>query len=564
MSTTMSIRPILVLALCLFLIGFGPAPDARAAGPTYAFSPDTLCSSGLNGLVSFDAATGELVIDFNSPTLDGYNAVEISSYTVGSCRSALHSLSFVNRATDPITDLTIRYAAFGSSGGTGTALAEVTFPEGLTNLTIEGEAFAHLEDTLPGLTTVNFPRSVTNLTIGDSAFEQVGTVTLATVNLPQTVSTLTIKSVAFHQFALTGSTALTSVVFPSGLSNLTISYNAFLQSAAHGSATLASVSFPSGLTALSIGADAFSQVGAVSSALEQVIFRATAPMGGGSGDLSIDATAFNGTGPGWFWFGADHTELSAAWDGTASGLNPTLAGYRELTFDATGGTTTGTIPGHYVYSNGSSYATPTVFDTSTWGTGFTVTLPDATRADYTFVGWCETSSCDGYLPRSVTTQGTSASPRPAGTSYDLAANRTLYAIWSLNPPTITSAAALGSVTAGKTLTLPIATTGAEIVCTLASGSTLPAGLSLNGCTITGTPTTAGQYSFTIDATNAAGTDSQAFTLTITAAATPTPVPTDNADLPRTGADSTLPLLGMGIIAIGLGGSLVLLGRRRLN
>lgn len=133
--------------------------------------------------------------------------------------------------------------------------------------------------------------------------------------------------------------------------------------------------------------------------------------------------------------------MSAAWDGTASGLNPTLAGYRELTFDATGGTTTGTIPGHYVYSNGSSYATPTVFDTSTWGTGFTVTLPDATRADYTFVGWCETSSCDGYLPRSVTTQGTSASPRPAGTSYDLAANRTLYAIWSLNPPTITSAAA---------------------------------------------------------------------------------------------------------------------------
>lgn len=67
------------------------------------------------------------------------------------------------------------------------------------------------------------------------------------------------------------------------------------------------MSFPSGLTALSIGADAFSQVGAVSSALEQVIFRATAPMGGGSGDLSIDATAFNGTGPGWFWFGADHT-----------------------------------------------------------------------------------------------------------------------------------------------------------------------------------------------------------------------------------------------------------------
>ncbi|PKQ31323.1 MAG: hypothetical protein CVT62_10395 [Actinobacteria bacterium HGW-Actinobacteria-2] len=562
----MSIRAILAFALCLFLIGFGPAPDARAAG-TYNFAYDTLCSSGLNGLVSFNAATGALVIDFNSPTLDGYDAVEISSVASSACRSTLHSLSFVNRDTDPITDLTIGFRAFGSATGPGTSLAEVTFPEGLTNLAIGSEAFTHWSDTYPGLETVNFPRSVTNLTIGLAAFEQVGTVTLATVNFPQTAATLTIDGNAFHQLASTGSTALTSVVFPSGISSLTVGYHQFLQVASQGSTTLASVSFPGSLTTLNIGVDAFTQVGGVSTALSQVIFRATASMGGGSGDLSIDATAFGGLSPQWFWFGADNTELSAAWDGTASGLNPTLAGYRELTFDATGGTTTGTVPGHYVYSGGSSANTPTVFGASNLGAPWEVTLPDATRSGYTLEGWCETAACTGYASKSVTAQGRGL--RPAGSTYRMTGgNKTLYAVWSLNAPAITSDPDLGSATAGTALTLPITTTGAAITCSLASGSTLPAGLSLNGCTITGTPTTAGQYSFTIEATNTAGTATRAFTLTVTAVPTPTPTPTptpapaDNTDLARTGTDSTLPLLGMGIMALGLGGGLVLIGRRR--
>lgn len=50
-----------------------------------------------------------------------------------------------------------------------------------------------------------------------------------------------------------------------------------------------------------------------------------------------------------------------------------------------------------------------------------------------------------------------------------------------------------------------------------SGGSLPAGLSLNTTTgtISGTPTTAGSYSFTIQANNSVGSDTQAFTGTVT-------------------------------------------------
>ena len=54
-----------------------------------------------------------------------------------------------------------------------------------------------------------------------------------------------------------------------------------------------------------------------------------------------------------------------------------------------------------------------------------------------------------------------------------------------------------------------------ITWSVTSGS-LPAGLSLNGNTITGTPTAAGTYTFTVTATNSAGSDSEEYTLTIKA------------------------------------------------
>jgi hypothetical protein len=62
-----------------------------------------------------------------------------------------------------------------------------------------------------------------------------------------------------------------------------------------------------------------------------------------------------------------------------------------------------------------------------------------------------------------------------------------------------------------------ATDSETITWSLASGSTMPAGLTLNSDgTITGTPTTAGQFTFTATATNSAGSDSKEYELTINA------------------------------------------------
>lgn len=71
---------------------------------------------------------------------------------------------------------------------------------------------------------------------------------------------------------------------------------------------------------------------------------------------------------------------------------------------------------------------------------------------------------------------------------------------------------------GYAYTWSVTPTGATSI-SLLSGS-LPTGLSLSGtttATISGTPTAAGTYSFTLRATNSYGTADQAFSITIAAA-----------------------------------------------
>ena len=82
-------------------------------------------------------------------------------------------------------------------------------------------------------------------------------------------------------------------------------------------------------------------------------------------------------------------------------------------------------------------------------------------------------------------------------------------------PTITTES-LPDGEAGTAYSQALAATGdATITWSLASGSTLPAGLSLGtDGTISGKPTTADTYTFTVTATNASGSDSKALTLTI--------------------------------------------------
>ena len=83
------------------------------------------------------------------------------------------------------------------------------------------------------------------------------------------------------------------------------------------------------------------------------------------------------------------------------------------------------------------------------------------------------------------------------------------------PPKITTPS-LPNGEVDTTYNQTLGATGSEtITWSLASGSTMPAGLTLNSDgTITGTPTTAGQFTFTATATNSAGSDSKEYELTI--------------------------------------------------
>ena len=85
------------------------------------------------------------------------------------------------------------------------------------------------------------------------------------------------------------------------------------------------------------------------------------------------------------------------------------------------------------------------------------------------------------------------------------------------PPKITTAS-LPNGEVDTTYNQTLGATGSEtITWSLASGSTMPAGLTLNSDgTITGTPTTAGQFTFTATATNSADSDSKEYELTINA------------------------------------------------
>lgn len=114
----------------------------------------------------------------------------------------------------------------------------------------------------------------------------------------------------------------------------------------------------------------------------------------------------------------------------------------------------------------------------------------------------------------------------------VAAVTTVAVIGGVPAPTIdygTPAAA----TVGTAYNLTPALTGTGVTVAVSSGS-LPAGLSIDASTgaITGTPTTAGESSFTVTATNAGGSASQ--TITITVAATLAGLATYKLDLTESG------------------------------
>ena len=96
------------------------------------------------------------------------------------------------------------------------------------------------------------------------------------------------------------------------------------------------------------------------------------------------------------------------------------------------------------------------------------------------------------------------------------------------PPVITTTTLQGGKV-GEAYSQALAATGTTpITWALGSGSSLPAGLTLSDGTISGTPTTAGTFTFTVKATNSAGDDTKELTIVIQAASVgPNPDPNPN-------------------------------------
>ncbi len=121
---------------------------------------------------------------------------------------------------------------------------------------------------------------------------------------------------------------------------------------------------------------------------------------------------------------------------------------------------------------------------------------------------------------------TRAAGASAPTAIDSSRGDLWYAPLGTTPPSATApniaTTTLNSLVQGQPFSQTIAVTGtAPVTLALASGSSLPAGLSLDPTTrvISGTPTTTGAFSFSLEATNAAGSDTQAYSGTVAASAT---------------------------------------------
>lgn len=141
----------------------------------------------------------------------------------------------------------------------------------------------------------------------------------------------------------------------------------------------------------------------------------------------------------------------------------------------------------------------------------------------------------------------------------------------LTAPTITSANPPAG-TVGLPYSATVTADGSQPITFSVSAGTLPPGLSLDPATgvISGTPTTAADYTSTITATNSTGTDTQTTAITVAASAaiappaiTPVPPSTQVPALASTGADVTAELwLLSGALFVALTLLTMSLARRR--
>ena len=157
-------------------------------------------------------------------------------------------------------------------------------------------------------------------------------------------------------------------------------------------------------------------------------------------------------------------------------------------------------------NTGTVYGAVTLQDNLEIGEGESLTIPDGASLT---IGSGATLTNEGTVTNSGTLTNNGTINNSGTLPDDIGGNGTVN-----HAPTITTDS-LPNGEVGTYYEQELMADGTEPIAWSVSGS-LPAGLSLNASTgkITGTPTTAGTYSFTVTATNDYGSDSKEFTLTI--------------------------------------------------
>ena len=218
----------------------------------------------------------------------------------------------------------------------------------------------------------------------------------------------------------------------------------------------------------------------------------------GSG-TSRTATIYNGTGT--YQVPAGEYRVAARFDGHWFFSDPFEVSYTPSvkTLDSIAITTP---PTKTTYTAGES------FDKA--GMVVTATYDDSTTAPVTSY----TVSPSGAL--ATTDTSVTVSYTEGGVTKTAAQAITVNAASTPTAPTITTST-LPNGKVGTAYEQTLAATGdTPITWTLESGGSLPAGLTLGtDGKISGTPTTAGDYTFTVKATNGAGSDTKSYTVTIT-------------------------------------------------
>jgi hypothetical protein len=521
---------------------------------------DVLVIGGAAFAQSADRTNALTAISFPA----GYREVQLGASAFAQTSGAATSLATVT--FDPAVEMvSVGESAFSQRAQTHTSLAAVHFPDSITGLYISDYAFWQEGKTGTSLAEVTFPQAPELVSVSRSGFRQdsqEGDCTLSTVTFPDTLEVgLGLDSYAFKQ-SCAGRAALATLTLPRQTPILYLGGQAFAQNAA--SNALTSVVFPTTVDALTIGEDAFDQSG--TQVLRRILFPFSTPPS--QGITTGESMVSDPSTVDWQWFGPDRANLGS-WPELApdarmassadlkvkpanrgGNLNQALVGYRTLSLR----NLTSTDETVYVYRDGTTRTSPLTDPTAHIGAGSWATaLPTTTRAGNTFAGWCD-SALDGAVGCPTTTHA-------AGSSFALTSDTSLWASWTTAAiaPTIPQQS-FPDATVGTPFHQVITVTGTEpVTCSLTAGH-LPPGLSLADCTVSGTPKTAGDYRFTITATNSGGSASRAFRMSVTAAGTDAP------NLAYTGTDATLPLVGLAV-ALTMAGTVLLIAvghRRRLG